>query len=600
MADVNQLASDIKRGNEEAIGLLYEATYSNGILTAEKYMGNRQDAEDMVQEAFLKVMSHMDSYNENQEFGAWHYTILVNTCKNELARKDHKAVSNFTTLNGANDAGEQKENFENTIESMDLWGQPEQAYAMKDLRNVVTGILAVLPPEQQQALRLFHYEDMPIKQIAETQQVGEDTVKSRLNYGRQKVRAAVEDYEKKNGIRLHSIAPLPLLYVVYKAAKMSTLATAGVAAAAAGTEVSGAGVAAAGGTTAMTSVGTAAGVAGVANTIGTVGVGVVTKASLALGAKLAIGAAAVALGVGAGFGTSAVVSRQEAKKAAAGLSQIGAPLTPGQGESDGDAASGQGESAYAVPADVEELVNQPITEAPIAGVQPEMETGTTGDGAGGTEEEGFAELLFSTGVPERDTQYYNPGADPELTQAIFEALGKADGQDFSFSSSGNILCLGFTMRSDIRSILGDPDYECNGSDENTTVVYYRLFDEETYGVDASRSYVKLEFCDLVGTMDPYDYVLYRVTFYTDVTRRNSKEATFLSAFFAGNWGFLDPGTTAFELLELGFEQDENRYVKHALKDDCFSITAIYHMEGNFSQGLEELTVGYDLEKVVSE
>ena len=62
---------------------------------------------------------------------------------------------------------------------------------------------------------MFYYKDMSVKQIAAIQEVSEDTVKSRLNYSRKKVAAAVEDYQKKSGIKLYSIALVPLCFYMY-------------------------------------------------------------------------------------------------------------------------------------------------------------------------------------------------------------------------------------------------------------------------------------------------------------------------------------------------------------------------------------------------
>ena len=73
---------------------------------------------------------------------------------------------------------------------------------------------------------MYYFDEMSVKQIAEIQGTTEGTVKSRLNYARKAIKASVEEYEKKNGIKLHAIPFLPLLKWVFKGAFDGGLSTA--------------------------------------------------------------------------------------------------------------------------------------------------------------------------------------------------------------------------------------------------------------------------------------------------------------------------------------------------------------------------------------
>ena len=81
-------------------------------------------------------------------------------------------------------------------------------------------ILDALPEEQRVAVTMFYYEQMSVKEIAETLGVTENTVKSRLNYGRKKVEKEVRALEKK-GTKLYGLAPLPFLMLLFHSQEAS-------------------------------------------------------------------------------------------------------------------------------------------------------------------------------------------------------------------------------------------------------------------------------------------------------------------------------------------------------------------------------------------
>lgn len=291
MNRADELAQSLRRGDEGAVSELYKELLNSSIGIAIQYVRTKEDAEDAYQEAFLKVMSAIDRYDETKPFQPWFNRILVNTCKDMLARKDNSAVVRFSDIDGegATEDGDASRSFVDTLETTDVDTIPELSLDVQALKDIMNGILAELPDEQRQAVFLFYYQEMSVKGIAEYQKVSEDTVKSRLNYSRKKVRTAVEEYEKKHGIRLHSIAPIPLLLLFFKndarACGMGAVATAGNAVAG--------GVAMPTGTATATAT-TAAGSA-VAST--GAGAGLITT--------LGIAAAAI-LGVGVGIGTGAI------------------------------------------------------------------------------------------------------------------------------------------------------------------------------------------------------------------------------------------------------------------------------------------------------
>lgn len=203
---IKEIIKKAKDGDSTAIGRLYEENRPTGLLIAWKYVKNQDDAEDMYQDAFLKAINNIERFDETKDFGPWLNTIIANTCKNFLVKK--RAV-NFS------DMSDEENEFVDTLDSKDKESMPEVSYDRKEFMGIMDSIIDELPQAQREAVALFYYKEMSVKEIAAFQDVSEDTVKSRLNYSRKKVGAAVEEYERKTGIKLHGVIIIPLMFTLF-------------------------------------------------------------------------------------------------------------------------------------------------------------------------------------------------------------------------------------------------------------------------------------------------------------------------------------------------------------------------------------------------
>lgn len=125
----------------------------------------------------------------------------------------------FTDIYG----GEELEDipFEESIEDVRSELNPEMAMDQQEAKRLVMEILDHLPEDQRVVIGMFYYEEMSVKDIAQTLGVSENTVKSRLSYGRKKIKEQVMDLEKR-GTKLYSVAPFVFfLYLLGKADKVS-------------------------------------------------------------------------------------------------------------------------------------------------------------------------------------------------------------------------------------------------------------------------------------------------------------------------------------------------------------------------------------------
>lgn len=198
----------VKAGEERGYGFLYEKTYKSKYYLALQYMKNEEEAEDVLQEAYIKAFSKLDTLENPEAFQGWLGMIVANTAKNMLAKKRPLLFSDLAV----DDEGEA---FEYQIEDDDLEVQPELSYTRQETKELVHELIDSLSEEQRLCILMFHIEGIPISEIARAMDCSENTVKSRLNYGRKNLRMKAEDLQKK-GYKLYSVAPLPLFLMLLR------------------------------------------------------------------------------------------------------------------------------------------------------------------------------------------------------------------------------------------------------------------------------------------------------------------------------------------------------------------------------------------------
>lgn len=205
--DYKEAVTLAKQGDERGYGFLYETTYKSKYYLALQYMKNEEAAQDVLQEAYIRAFTRLDMLTEPEAFPGWLGRIVANTAKNMLVKKNPMLFSQMETE-------EEGENFEYRIEDDSIENQPELSYTRQETQELVREMIDSLSEEQRMCILLFHIEGASIREIAATLGCSENTVKSRLNYGRQNLKKKAEELQKK-GYKLYSVAPLPLfLYLL--------------------------------------------------------------------------------------------------------------------------------------------------------------------------------------------------------------------------------------------------------------------------------------------------------------------------------------------------------------------------------------------------
>ena len=201
----NKLSEFVKRaktGDQDAIASLYEKTYTQVFYTVKSMIKDEDAVFDILQDAYMKAFAHLDSFEGDDKFLPWVKQIAANTARDWLKKKKPMLFSELNT-------DEDRDiSFEEQIEDDRDENIPEKVIDQQETVRLLTEIIEGLPEDQRAAIGMFYYQDMSVKQIAETMGASESAVKSRLKYGRDKIEAKVIELEK-NGTKLYGVAPLP-------------------------------------------------------------------------------------------------------------------------------------------------------------------------------------------------------------------------------------------------------------------------------------------------------------------------------------------------------------------------------------------------------
>lgn len=134
-----------------------------------RYFKNEQIAEDLTQDIFLKVFNKLSSYSGKSEFKFWLYTLTSNACSDYYrANKKNTLLSKEMAV--------QAEFEKNTVSG--LYEENE--------RNLPVAI-EKLPSDERQAILMFYFSDLTVKQIADELGLGESAIKMRIHRAREKL-----------------------------------------------------------------------------------------------------------------------------------------------------------------------------------------------------------------------------------------------------------------------------------------------------------------------------------------------------------------------------------------------------------------------------
>lgn len=167
MIDPNILLESAKTGNSNSFGILYERYAKELYLYAYKYLGNREDAEDAVQQASVNVYKNVKNIKNAAAFKAYYFKALSNTCKTMLAKSKIHIVSE--------DEAEEPVSLESTENSVIEKNELETA-------------LSKLNSDEKEIILLSVVSGFSSKEIAKITGLTHGSVRSKLSRSLKKLR----------------------------------------------------------------------------------------------------------------------------------------------------------------------------------------------------------------------------------------------------------------------------------------------------------------------------------------------------------------------------------------------------------------------------
>ena len=153
-------------------------------------IGDREKAEDLVQEVFIRVYRHIGRFDRSKKFSTWIYTIASNLAKNELRNRSRNPLVLFQTI---------KKNWQEDdrpLQFEDPQSRPDDLYRKRHLRELVEESVSQLPAHHREVFVLRELEGKSYEEIAEITDCNLGTVKSRLNRARTSFAEIIEPHLK--------------------------------------------------------------------------------------------------------------------------------------------------------------------------------------------------------------------------------------------------------------------------------------------------------------------------------------------------------------------------------------------------------------------
>ncbi len=190
--DESVLLGQAREGDTRAFAELVRRYEGKIFRLAQHITQNREDAEDVLQETFMKAYEHLDQFKGDSKFYTWIVRIAVNQALMKLRRrKTDKSVS----LDEQIDTGE-----DTVVREIAAWGEdPEQQFSREELGQVLDNAIQSLEPPYRSVFVLRDIEDLSTEETAEALGLSVPAVKSRLLRARLQLREKLTRFFKRKG-----------------------------------------------------------------------------------------------------------------------------------------------------------------------------------------------------------------------------------------------------------------------------------------------------------------------------------------------------------------------------------------------------------------
>ena len=170
------LIEKAQQGNTLAFEEIVKCYQSYAYALAFRFIYDEDDAEDIVQESFIRIWEHVRDFDPKTKFTTWMYKIVVNLCLDKI-KANKRRMNVFTRSYNSSF-------IENSVDKFDL----EHEYSNKEMTAFIKSLAYGLSDKQRMIFLLRDFQDLTIEEVTDITGMSESAIKTNLFYARQNIR----------------------------------------------------------------------------------------------------------------------------------------------------------------------------------------------------------------------------------------------------------------------------------------------------------------------------------------------------------------------------------------------------------------------------
>lgn len=183
-----ELATQVQKGDKEVFGILVERYEAKLIRYGRRFLSQKEDLEDIMQDIFISAYENLQSFDASQRFSPWIYRVAHNAFVSALRKRSRNPLTFL--------------DFDAFVPHPAYDDPSEAERETKELRKMLEECLDQVSAKYKEVLILYYFEDQDYKEIAEILHLPVSTVGIRLKRGRDALRKVYESINEKNGRKI--------------------------------------------------------------------------------------------------------------------------------------------------------------------------------------------------------------------------------------------------------------------------------------------------------------------------------------------------------------------------------------------------------------
>ncbi|MBM7578495.1 RNA polymerase sigma factor SigW [Jeotgalibacillus terrae] len=177
---VKKRIQQVRKGDQDAFGEIVELFKDRVYHVCFRMLGNRHEAEDIAQEAFIRAYTNIHTFDIDRKFSTWLFRIATNLCIDRIRKKkpDYYLDAEVSGTDGLT--------MYSQVETDDPL--PEEEVESMELQESIQKEISRLPDKYRSVIVLKYIEELSLKEISEILELPIGTVKTRIHRGREALR----------------------------------------------------------------------------------------------------------------------------------------------------------------------------------------------------------------------------------------------------------------------------------------------------------------------------------------------------------------------------------------------------------------------------